>query len=191
MLLKIGGGRAKNAVNEVCPSLVALMLQLAEEARQSLDILRYGCQEELLANKFQSSQAQTLQPDLIFEFREQGFHLLPLLLHLGELWRVDQLLQIVGLLYVLLCGFTACQPHAEFGSAHPDKVLFDRAMNAVDQERFGVAHMTLQALINTYSESPYAEKAKQVLQDTRISDCGETWCTPPLCTSILNEAWPQ
>ena len=62
-----------------------------EEAHQSLEILRYCCQVELFPHKLQSSQTQAPQSDPIFQFREQGFHLLSLPLCFGELWRVDQL----------------------------------------------------------------------------------------------------
>src|SRR5437667_6600286 len=49
---------------------------LAEEADQSLDVLRSRCHEELLANELHSTQAQATQSDLILEFCEQRFHLL-------------------------------------------------------------------------------------------------------------------
>jgi hypothetical protein len=98
-------------------------------------------------------------------------------------------IQIAGLLYALLCGFTACQPYAEFG---PDKLLFDRAMGAVHEQRFDVARVTLQTLVNTYPDSRYAERAEQVLQDPQLANCGETWSTLTGCTSILKEPeWPQ
>ena len=63
----------------------------AEEAHQSLEVLSYRCQEELLAHEPESPQTQPAQSDLIFQFREQGFHLLSLPLCVGELGRVDQL----------------------------------------------------------------------------------------------------
>ena len=63
----------------------------AEEAHQSLDVLRHRCQEELLPYELQSAQAQATQSDLILEFREQGFHLFSFPLCLGKLWRVRQL----------------------------------------------------------------------------------------------------
>jgi hypothetical protein len=63
---------------------------LAEEADQPLDVLGHRGQEELLSHKLQSPQAQATQPDLILQFREQGFHFLSLPLGMGELWRVRQ-----------------------------------------------------------------------------------------------------
>src|SRR5438445_3466910 len=48
------------------------------------------CQEELLANKLHSTQAQATQSDLILEFCEQRFHLLSLPLCVREARRVCQ-----------------------------------------------------------------------------------------------------
>ena len=57
---------------------------LAEEADQSLDVLRSRCQEELLANKLQSSQAQATEPNLILEFRKQRLYLFSFPLEVGK-----------------------------------------------------------------------------------------------------------
>ena len=61
--------------------------QLAEP-HQSLDVLRRRCQKELLPNELQSPQAQATQPNLVLEFRKQGFHLFSLPLCLDKLRRV-------------------------------------------------------------------------------------------------------
>ena len=45
-------------------------------------------------------------------------------------------------------------------SKQPDKVLFDRAMDALKHNRFDVARMTLQTLINTYPDSEFIARAK-------------------------------
>ena len=63
----------------------------AEKANQSLDVLRHGCQEELLPHKLQSSQAQATQPNLILQFCKQRLHFLSLPLCLRKLRRVGQL----------------------------------------------------------------------------------------------------
>ena len=65
--------------------------RLTEEANESLEVLGDSCQEELLAHGPESPQTQAPQSDLIFEFREQGLHLLSLPLCFGELGRVGQL----------------------------------------------------------------------------------------------------
>jgi len=79
MSVRLSGGRQ----NRCC--------RLTEEAHQSLDVLSYCCQEELLAYEPESPQTQAPQADLILQLREQSFHLLSLPLCFGELWRVDQL----------------------------------------------------------------------------------------------------
>jgi hypothetical protein len=78
---------------------------------------------------------------------------------------------------LILCSLTACikWPNTHVSSEQPDRALFERAMSAVEQERFDVAKVTLQTLVNTYPDSEYASKAKLVLQDRRIADCGESW----------------
>ena len=60
----------------------------AEEANQSLDVLRRCCQEQLLPHKLQSSQAQATQSDLILQFCKQRLHFLSLPLCLRKLRRV-------------------------------------------------------------------------------------------------------
>ena len=50
-----------------------------------------AAQEELLANKLQSPQAQATQSDLVLEFGKQGLYLLSRSLCRRELWRVGQL----------------------------------------------------------------------------------------------------
>jgi len=63
---------------------------------------------------------------------------------------------VIILLGALLVFPAACtnkkvnNPLANVGSKQPDKVLFDRAMDAMKHNRFDVARMTLQTLINTY-----------------------------------------
>jgi outer membrane protein assembly factor BamD (BamD/ComL family) len=83
----------------------------------------------------------------------------------------------------LLCGLTTClkRPNAEVNSKQPDKVLFEAAASAMEQDRFDVANLTLQTLVNTYPDSKYASKAKLVLQDPRIAKCGVSWNSSPGC----------
>ena len=63
---------------------------MVEEAHQPFDILRSGCQEELLANKLHPAQAQATESDLILEFRKQSLYLSSLPLRVGKGWSVDQ-----------------------------------------------------------------------------------------------------
>jgi hypothetical protein len=84
---------------------------------------------------------------------------------------------------VLFCGLMACVkwPNLAVSSTQPDRVLFERAMSAVEEDRFTVAHLTLQTLINTYPDSEYSSKAREVLEDPRIAPCGESWTSSPQC----------
>src|ERR1700721_1090240 len=68
---------------------------------------------------------------------------------------------LIALLATLLIITAACtnkkavNPLANVGSKQPDKVLFDKAMDAMKHNRFDVARMTLQTLINTYPDSEF------------------------------------
>ena len=64
-------------------------------------------------------------------------------------------LTVVVLVLAFALGCTnkkSANPLANVGSKQPDKVLFDRSMDAMKHNRFDVARMTLQTLINTYPE---------------------------------------
>ena len=52
------------------------------------------------------------------------------------------------------------------GSKQPDKVLFDRAMDALKHNKFDVARLTLQTLINTYPDSEFVARAKLGVADS-------------------------
>jgi outer membrane protein assembly factor BamD len=77
----------------------------------------------------------------------------------------------------LLVGCTnkkAGNPLANVGSKQPDKVLYDRAMDAMKHNRFDVARMTLQTLINTYPDSEYIARAKLSVADSWYAEGGST-----------------
>src|SRR5262249_46492139 len=63
-------------------------------------------------------------------------------------------------------------PLANVGSKQPDKVLFDRAMDAMKHNRFDVARMTLQTLINTYPDSEFIARAKLAVGDPWYAEGG-------------------
>src|SRR5437870_7488586 len=65
-------------------------------------------------------------------------------------------------------------PLANVGSKQPDKVLFDRAMDALKKNRFDVARVTLQTLINTYPDSEYVARAKLAIGDAWYKEGGST-----------------
>jgi outer membrane protein assembly factor BamD len=63
-------------------------------------------------------------------------------------------------------------PLANVGSKQPDKVLFDKAMDAMRHNRFDVARLTLQTLINTYPDSEYIARAKLAVGDSWYAEGG-------------------
>jgi len=65
-------------------------------------------------------------------------------------------------------------PLASVGSKQPDKVLFDRAMDALKHNRFDVARITLQTLINTYPDSEFVARAKLGVADSWYAEGGTT-----------------
>ena len=89
----------------------------------------------------------------------------------------------IVLLGVLLALAAACtnkkvqNPLANVGSKQPDKVLFDRAMDALKHNRFDVARMTLQTLINTYPDSEFIARAKLAVADSWYDEGGSTALT--------------
>src|ERR1700730_14467964 len=65
-------------------------------------------------------------------------------------------------------------PIANIDSKQPDKVLFDRAMDAMKHNRFDVARITLQTLINTYPDSEFIARAKLAVADSWYAEGGTT-----------------
>ena len=80
---------------------------------------------------------------------------------------------ILGLVFALGCtNKKVNNPLANVGSKQPDKVLFDRSMEAMKHNRFDVARMTLQTLINTYPDSEYIARAKLGVADSWYAEGG-------------------
>src|SRR5579864_8642911 len=88
-----------------------------------------------------------------------------------------RLLTVFGIV-VLLALAVACtnkkvqNPLANLGSKQPDKVLFDRAMDAMKHNKFDVARLSLQTLINTYPDSEYVARAKLAVGDSWYAEGG-------------------
>ena len=86
-------------------------------------------------------------------------------------------------LLLLLIVTAACtnkkvqNPLADVGSKQPDKVLFDRAMDALKHNRYDVARITLQTLINTYPDSEYIARAKLAVGDSWYAEGGSAALT--------------
>ena len=66
----------------------------------------------------------------------------------------------------------SANPLANVGSKQPDKVLFDKAMDAMRHNRFDVARLTLQTLINTYPDSEFIARAKLAVGDSWYAEGG-------------------
>ena len=87
-------------------------------------------------------------------------------------------IHLIAVLAVLLALTAACtnkksvNPLAGVGSKQPDKVLFDKAMDAMHHNRFDVARLTLQTLINTYPDSEYIARAKLAVGDSWYAEGG-------------------
>src|SRR5947209_5701549 len=73
---------------------------------------------------------------------------------------------------------TACtnkkvdNPLAKVDSKQPDTVLFDRGMDAMKHNRFDMARLEMQTLINTYPDSEFIARAKLALADSWYAEGG-------------------
>jgi outer membrane protein assembly factor BamD len=91
-------------------------------------------------------------------------------------------ISIVGIITVLF-ALSACtnkkvsNPIASVDSKQPDKILFDRAMDAMKHNRFDVARLTLQTLINTYPDSEFVARAKLAVGDSWYAEGGSAAMT--------------
>jgi outer membrane protein assembly factor BamD len=63
-------------------------------------------------------------------------------------------------------------PIANLNSKQPDKVLFDRALDAMKHNKYDVARLSLQTLINTYPDSEYVARAKLAIGDSWYAEGG-------------------
>ena len=63
-------------------------------------------------------------------------------------------------------------PIADVDSKQPDKVLFDRAEDAMKHGKYDVARLSLQTLINTYPDSEYVARAKLAIGDSWYNEGG-------------------
>jgi outer membrane protein assembly factor BamD len=84
----------------------------------------------------------------------------------------------VILLAAMVALTTACtnkkvnNPLAKVDSKQPDKVLFDRGMDAMKHNHFDVARITMQTLIATYPDSEFIARAKLALADSWYAEGG-------------------
>jgi outer membrane protein assembly factor BamD len=93
----------------------------------------------------------------------------------GLMSRRIPLIVVLGMQMVLTVACTnkkSVNPLANVGSKQPDKVLFDKAMDAMRHNRFDVARLTLQTLINTYPDSEFIARAKLAVGDSWYAEGG-------------------
>ncbi len=87
------------------------------------------------------------------------------------------------LLLALFCLLGACGRNAAVNTPdeldEPDKVLYDRAMHEMERNRYTVARLALQTLINTYPDSEFLPQAKYGLAESFYREGG---------TSMLNQS---
>lgn len=83
----------------------------------------------------------------------------------------------IGILTVILvaalgagCGRKAQQSTDFSASAEPDKILYESAMNDIQEKKYDVARLTLQTLLNTYPDSEYLAQAKLAIADSFYSE---------------------
>jgi outer membrane protein assembly factor BamD len=87
--------------------------------------------------------------------------------------RIPVMLLAGSLIVTVACTNKKVQnPIANIDSKQPDKVLFDRSMDALKHNRFDVARMTLQTLINTYPDSEFIARAKLGVADSWYAEGG-------------------
>jgi outer membrane protein assembly factor BamD len=85
------------------------------------------------------------------------------------------LVVVVGVALVVTVACTnkkSVNPLANVASKQPDKVLFDKSMEAMKHNRFDVARMTLQTLINAYPDSEFIARAKLAVGDSWYAEGG-------------------
>src|SRR6202030_1510015 len=87
--------------------------------------------------------------------------------------RIPVILLLGALVFAVACtNKKVNNPLANVGSKQRDKVLFDKAMDAMRHNRFDVARITLQTLINTYPDSEYIARAKLAVADSWYAEGG-------------------
>jgi outer membrane protein assembly factor BamD len=90
--------------------------------------------------------------------------------------RIAVVALLAGLALTTACTTNkkATNPLADVSSKQPDKVLFDRAMDALKHNRYDLARLTLETLINTYPDSEFIARAKLAVADSWYDEGGST-----------------
>jgi outer membrane protein assembly factor BamD len=82
---------------------------------------------------------------------------------------------IVGLLLILSgCGKKVQVPSSSSGLVERDRELYENAMKALRKNRFTVARLDLQTLLNTYEDSEFSAQAKYAYADSFYFEAGHS-----------------
>jgi hypothetical protein len=82
---------------------------------------------------------------------------------------------IVVAIALLLSASSGCAIWKEDSSKQPDEVLFMRAKDAFEKQKFDVVRLSLETLLNTYPDSEYVPRAKELLYDPQMPRFKGDW----------------
>lgn len=93
-----------------------------------------------------------------------------------------RLLLVAGIALALGLGVTGCHRHKHAPpdlaeSQEPDKILYEKSLEDIENHRFDVARLTLQTLLNTYPDSDYLADAKLAIADSYYQEGTRTSLT--------------
>ena len=76
---------------------------------------------------------------------------------------------------LLVVGLAGCHRHKHADldiseSAEPDKILYEKSVEDIQNKRYDVARLTLQTLLNTYPDSDYLSQAKLAIADSYFQE---------------------
>lgn len=98
----------------------------------------------------------------------------------AALARLSRQLAVLGLLAAGIMFLPGCllfyhgtpQNNLLPSGQQPDKILYERSMDAIDHGRYDVGRLTLQTLLNTYPDSEYLAKAKLAIANSYYKQGG-------------------
>ncbi|MCI0403694.1 MAG: outer membrane protein assembly factor BamD [Acidobacteria bacterium] len=93
-----------------------------------------------------------------------------------------KLLRLALPLLALALGLGGCRRHKHAqpdlaATQEPDKVLYERSLEDIQNKKYDVARLTLQTLINAYPDSDYLADAKLAIADSYYEQGGTTSLT--------------